>query len=62
MLDSFHGWTLAIGKIGEKKAFLANPKHQYLVSKYGEHDCRSHNEKNGDCNEWPSLPHFIDEH
>ena len=24
---------------GGKKAFLANPKHQYLVSQCGEHDC-----------------------
>ena len=25
--------------MGERKAFLANPKHQYYVSQWGEHDC-----------------------
>ena len=23
----------------ERKAFLANPKHQYCASQWGEHDC-----------------------
>ena len=31
--------TLIVRKIVERKAFLANPKHQYRVSQYGEHDC-----------------------
>ena len=39
----------------ERKAFLANPKHQYRVSQYGGHDCSAHTEKNGDYNECPSL-------
>ena len=46
----------------ERKAFLASPKHQYHVSKYREHDCSAHNEKNGDYNEYPSLYHFADEY
>ena len=46
----------------ERKAFLANPKHQYCVSLYGEHDCYAHNKKNGDYYEYPSLSHFMDEH
>ena len=29
-----------------KKALLANPKHQYRVSQYGEHDCHAKNKKN----------------
>ena len=46
----------------ERKAFLANPnpKHQYCVSQWGEHDCRDHNKRNGDYNEYPSLSRFID--
>ena len=32
---------------GGKKAFPANPKHQYCVSYYGEHDCNANNKKNG---------------
>ena len=46
----------------ERKAFLANPKHQYHVSQREEHDCSTHNEKNGDYNEYPSLSDFTDEH
>ena len=46
----------------ERKAFLANPKHQYHVSKYGEHDCSAYNKKNGDYFEYPSLTHFTEEH
>ena len=33
---------------GKKKALLANLKHQYRVSQYGEHDYRANNKKNGD--------------
>ena len=29
----------------ERKAFLENLKHQYHVSKWGEHDCSAHYEK-----------------
>ena len=58
---SFHGWTLIIGKIMERKASLANPKHQYCVSQYGEYDCSANNNKNGDYNEYPSLSHLTDE-
>ena len=46
----------------ERKAFLANPKHEYCVSRCGEHDCSAHNRKNGDYNEYTSLSHFADEH
>ena len=46
----------------DRKAFLANPKHQYRVSKCGEQDCSAYNEENGDYNENPSLFHFTDKH
>ena len=39
----------------ERKAILANPKHQYHVSQYGELDCSPHNEKNGGYYEYLSL-------
>ena len=45
----------------EKSAFLANPKDQYHVSQYGEHDCYANNKKNGDYNVHPCLSHFMDE-
>ena len=32
----------------ERKAFLANPKHEYRASQGGEHDCGANNKKNGD--------------
>ena len=35
-------------EIVERKAFLANPKHQVHVSECGEHDCSAKNKKNGD--------------
>ena len=44
-----------------KEGFLENPKHQYHVSQYGEHDCGAYNKKNGDYYEYPSLSHFTDE-
>ena len=44
----------------ERKASLANAKHQYRASQYGEHHCSAHNERNGDYYEY-SLIHFIDE-
>ena len=40
----------------ETKAFLANPKHQYRASQWGEHDC------SGDYNEYPSVSHFMAKH
>ena len=43
-----------------KKAFPANPKHQYLVSHYGGHDCNANNKMNGDCYGYPSLSRFMD--
>ena len=46
----------------ERKAFLANRKQQYRVSKHGELFCSAHNEKNGDYYEYPSLTHLTDEH
>ena len=44
-----------------KKAFLANPMHQYHVSQSGEHDCHANNKKNGCYYEYPTLSHFSDE-
>ena len=32
----FDGWTLILRKIMEGKTFLAEPKHQYHVSQWGE--------------------------
>ena len=49
-------------KNGGKKTFIANPKHQYRVSKNGEHDYCANNKKNGDYYEYPCLSHFTDEH
>ena len=46
----------------EKKAFLANPKHQYCPSQGGEHDCRANNKKTEDYYAHPSLSHLMDEH
>ena len=46
---------------GGKKAFLANPKHQYHVSQCGEKDCRANNKNNGDYYEHQSLSYFADE-
>ena len=43
--DTFHGWTLILRKMVEWKAYLANPKHQYGVSQYGEHDCSAQTPK-----------------
>ena len=45
----------------ERKIFLAIPKHQYLVSKYGEHDYCGNNKNNGDYYKYPSLSHLTDE-
>ena len=47
--------------MGEKKAILANPKHQYCVSLCGEHDCSANNKKNGDYYKYPTLSYFTDE-
>ena len=47
---------------GGKKAFLANPNHQYRVSQCGDNDCQANNKKNGDYYEDPSLLSFMDEH
>ena len=46
---------------GGKKAFLANPKHQYHVSQCGEQDCHANNGKNRDYCEYPSLSPFPNE-
>ena len=45
----------------ERKAFLANPKHQDRVSQCGERDCNANNKKNGDYYEYRSLSHFMNE-
>ena len=44
-LVSFHRWMLIIRKMVERKAFLANPKHQNRVPEWGEHDCCAHKKK-----------------
>ena len=48
-------------KNGGRKAFLANPNHQYHVSQYGEQDFHANNKKNGDPYAYPCLYHFTDE-
>ena len=40
---------------GRKKAFLANPKHQYHESQCVEQDCHANNKKKVDYYENPSL-------
>ena len=45
----------------EKKALIANPKHQYCVFQCGEHNYSANNKKNGDYYEYLSLSHFTDE-
>ena len=46
----------------EKKALLANPKHQHRVSQWGKHDCSANKKKNRDYYEYPSVTHLTDEH
>ena len=48
--------------MGERKAFLANPKHQNRASQCGEHGCSANNEKNRVYYEYLSLSHFTDKH
>ena len=47
---SFYRWTLIIGKMMERKTFVANPKYRYRVSQCGEHDCNGQSQK-----EWRLL-------
>ena len=54
-------YTLTLRKMVERKAFVANPKHQYNVSQKGKHDCSTHNKKEGDYYAYPSLSNFLDE-
>ena len=44
----------------ERKAFLANPKHQCHLSQCEEHDCSATNKNNRDYCKRPSLSHFTD--
>ena len=46
---------------GRKKNFSCKFKASYHVSHCGEHDCNANNKKNGDCDGYPSLFHFMDE-
>ena len=46
---------------GGKKAFLANPKHQYRTSQCTEDDCSANSKMNGDYSNYPSLSHFSSE-
>ena len=59
--DSIDWQTLITRKMVERK-FLANPRHQYRVSQYGEQDCSAHDKNNRDSYEYPSLAHFVDDH
>ena len=52
---SFHEWTLIIRKIIERKAFLANPKHQYCASQWEEHGCGANNKKSENYYEYSSF-------
>ena len=45
----------------ERKAFLANRKHQYHGPQYREHDCGAQSYKVVDCYKNPSLTHLIEE-
>ena len=45
----------------ERKAFLANTKHQYRVSQYGEPDYGANNKRNADYYTFLSLSHFTEE-
>ena len=58
---AFHGWTLIIRKMVERKGFLANLKHQYHGSQWGGHNCSADNKMNGVHYEYPSLLYFTDE-
>ena len=44
----------------ERRAFLANPRHQHHTSQWGEHDFSANNKKNGDYYKNPSLFDFTD--
>ena len=41
----FYGWALITRKMVERKAFLANPKHQYRVSQCREQGCSANKKK-----------------
>ena len=56
-----NGWALIMETV-EWNTFLANPKHQYRVSQYVEHDCSANNKRNRDYYEYPNLSHFMGEH
>ena len=43
---------------GGTKAILPNPKHQYRVPQYREHDCSAYSKKNGDYHGYLRLSHF----
>ena len=45
----------------EGKAFTAKTKHQYHVSKWGEHDCSAQSQKNDNYYKNPSLSHLMNE-
>ena len=62
MFVPFPRWTLITRKMVERKAFLANLRHQYHVTSCGEHDCSAYNRRNGDYYEYRSLSHFMGEH
>ena len=56
-----YGWTLVIWTTLERKAFVANPKHQYHVSQWGEQVYGAHSQKNEDYYDNPSLSHSMNE-
>ena len=53
---------LILRKMVERKAFLTNPKHQYLLSQCREDDCSANNKKNEHYSGFPSLSHSMNEH
>ena len=47
---------------GGKKRFSCESKVSISSPYWGEHDCSAHNKMNGNCNEYPGLSYFTDEH
>ena len=55
------GMNIDYTKNSGRNAVLANPKHQFLVSQCGKHDCHANKKKNGDYYKYPSLSQVTDE-
>ena len=48
-------------EIGERNAFLVNPKYQYHVSQCGEHDWWANNKNRGDYYKYQRLSYFTNQ-